>query len=173
MLPLGALLLLLVASAFLLLLFGYVVTALQQGNRHFQAQEYQQAAAAYSQALALGAGDNSLTAVLLCNRAATQHAAGQFLDAIADCCLAHQLDPKYPRALQVGSNCFGRGKSCTSTGSALGLGCVSRTMLYHFDMERFCVQDILQAGWCFCTWLHHRSTRSAAAHRRTFERWAR
>lgn len=74
---------------------------LQQGNRHFQAQEYQQAAAAYSQALALGVDDTSLTAVLLCNRAASQHAAGQYLDAIADCCLAHQLDPKYPRALQV------------------------------------------------------------------------
>lgn len=77
---------------------------LQQGNRSFQAQNYQQAAAAYSEALALGVDDTSLTAVLLCNRAAAQHAAGQFLDAIADCCLAHQLDPKNPRALQVSSS---------------------------------------------------------------------
>lgn len=74
---------------------------LQQGNRHFQAQEYKQAAAAYSQALSLGVDDAALAAVLLCNRAASQHAAGQYLDAIADCCLAHQLDPKYPRSLQV------------------------------------------------------------------------
>jgi tetratricopeptide (TPR) repeat protein len=76
-------------------------STLQQGNRHFQAQEYQQAAAAYSRALALRLDDASLTAVLLCNRAASQHAAGHYLDAIADCCLAHQLDPQYPRALQV------------------------------------------------------------------------
>jgi DnaJ family protein C protein 7 len=86
---------------------------LQQGNRHFQAQEYQQAAAAYSQALALGVDDAALAAVLLCNRAASQHAAGQYLDAIADCCLAHQFDSKYPRALQVSSRSVPRAGALT------------------------------------------------------------
>lgn len=81
---------------------------MQRGNRCFQAQDYEGAAAAYSQALALGVPDANLSAVLLCNRAAAQHAAGQYLDAIADCCLAHQLDAKYPRALQVGSRARGR-----------------------------------------------------------------
>jgi Flp pilus assembly protein TadD len=78
-----------------------VCCAAQQGNRHFQAQEFKQAAAAYSQALGLSLEDTSLTAVLLCNRAAAQHAAGNFLDAITDCCMAQQLDPHNPRALQV------------------------------------------------------------------------
>jgi tetratricopeptide (TPR) repeat protein len=74
---------------------------LQKGNRCFQAQQYKAAADAYTQALALQADDASLNAVLLCNRAAALHSCGQHLEAIADCCLAEQLDPHSTRALQV------------------------------------------------------------------------
>jgi tetratricopeptide (TPR) repeat protein len=105
-----------------------LVIALQRGNRHFQAQEYQQAAAAYTRALGLGIPDASLSAVLLCNRAASQHAAGQYLEAIADCCAAHKLDAKYPRALQVGmpgcgvrENRAGAGRGFVHDGSLLEL----------------------------------------------------
>jgi predicted TPR repeat methyltransferase len=74
----------------------------QRGNRSFQAQQYTAAAEAYTQALALGADDAGLNAVLLCNRAAAMHSAGHHLEAVADCCLAEQLDPRSTRALQVG-----------------------------------------------------------------------
>lgn len=74
----------------------------QRGNAAFQAQQYRQAHDAYSEALALNIQEPTLNAVLLCNRAAALHACGQYLDAIADCCLAAQLDDKYSRVLQVG-----------------------------------------------------------------------
>lgn len=73
---------------------------LQNGNRSFQARQYQAAAEAYSEALALAADDAGLNAVLLCNRAAALHASGRHLEAIADCCLAEQLDGRSTRALQ-------------------------------------------------------------------------
>lgn len=77
------------------------VCILQHGNRWFQAQQYQAAAEAYSQALMLQAADNSLNLALLCNRAAAHHCQGQHLDAVFDCSLALQLDPSSCKALQV------------------------------------------------------------------------
>eukprot|EP00775_Hariotina_reticulata_P003705 gene3705-3968_t len=76
------------------------VKQLQRGNRLYQAQHYQQALEAYSAALAISHSDRSFKAVVLCNRAAALHSCGQYLDAIADCCAAAELDCNYPRALQ-------------------------------------------------------------------------
>ncbi|WIA14404.1 hypothetical protein OEZ85_002930 [Tetradesmus obliquus] len=76
------------------------VKQLQRGNAAYQAQQYRQALEAYSDALALNVEEPTLNAVLLCNRAAALHACGQYLEAIADCCMAAQLDGKYPRVLQ-------------------------------------------------------------------------
>jgi DnaJ family protein C protein 7 len=75
--------------------------AFQRGNAAYQAQQYRSALEAYSEALALNIQEPALNAVLLCNRAAALHACGQYLEAIADCCMAAQLDDKYPRVLQV------------------------------------------------------------------------
>jgi DnaJ family protein C protein 7 len=74
----------------------------QRGNAAYQAKQYREAHEAYSEALALNVEEPALNAVLLCNRAAALHACGQHLEAIADCCVAAQLDDKYPRVLQVG-----------------------------------------------------------------------
>ncbi|KAF6253925.1 hypothetical protein COO60DRAFT_1642782 [Scenedesmus sp. NREL 46B-D3] len=78
----------------------------QRGNAAFQAQQYRQAHDAYSEALALNIQEPTLNAVLLCNRAAALHACGQYLDAIADCCLAAQLEDKYSRVLQRRADAF-------------------------------------------------------------------
>jgi tetratricopeptide (TPR) repeat protein len=75
----------------------------QRGNAAYQVQQYREAHKAYSQALALNIEEPTLNAVLLCNRAAALHACEQYLEAIADCCVAAQLDDKYPRVLQVGT----------------------------------------------------------------------
>ena len=89
--------------------FGFVFCCcgtnltLQRGNRHYQSQQYKDAHQSYSEALALNVEDPTFNAVLLCNRAAALHSMGQYLEAIADCCMAAKLDDKYPRVLQVGT----------------------------------------------------------------------
>lgn len=86
----------------------------QRGNAAYQAQQYRQALEAYSDALALNVEEPTLNAVLLCNRAAALHACGQYLEAIADCCMAAQLNGKYPRVLQVRLNEKNEAWSCNS-----------------------------------------------------------
>ncbi|KAK9829321.1 hypothetical protein WJX72_005188 [[Myrmecia] bisecta] len=72
----------------------------QVGNTAFQQQRYQPAADAYTAALELKLDDPAVNAVLYCNRAASLHALGKYVDAIADCFQAAALDPAYIRVYQ-------------------------------------------------------------------------
>lgn len=73
------------------------------GNVAFQAQRFEEAAQHYSRGLeALGgeqarAAAPSLAAVLHCNRAAAHQACGRYLEALADCFRAAELDASYTR----------------------------------------------------------------------------
>jgi len=74
--------------------------AKRAGNAAFAAGAYEGAASHYSAGLAAAAPSPPLNAVLHCNRAAAHHAAGRYVDAIADCCAAEALDPGYARPRQ-------------------------------------------------------------------------
>lgn len=72
----------------------------QAGNKAFQQQRYQQALDEYSAALAASTDDPGVNAVLHCNRAAALHALGKYVEAVADCFVAAELDPGYMRVHQ-------------------------------------------------------------------------
>lgn len=79
--------------------------AKRAGNAAFAAGRYEEATLHYTAGLVAGASvphtiNADLAAVLHCNRAAAHHAAGRFVDAIADCCAAEALDPGYARPRQ-------------------------------------------------------------------------
>eukprot|EP00879_Flechtneria_rotunda_P025199 GHRR01026767.1.p1 GENE.GHRR01026767.1~~GHRR01026767.1.p1 ORF type:complete len:352 (+),score=132.55 GHRR01026767.1:740-1795(+) len=101
----------------------------QHGNRYYQSQQCQHAQQAYTEALALAIEDPSFNAVLLCNRAAAHHSNGQYLDAIADCYMAAELDDKYPRVLQV----FGSGQIICANHSAASCDCFQVQAALHVE----------------------------------------
>eukprot|EP00877_Chromochloris_zofingiensis_P007902 jgi/Chrzof1/3365/Cz12g22140.t1 len=78
----------------------------QLGNRSYQAKQYKQAYKHYTEALQVKVEDATFNAVLYCNRAAALHSLGQYIDAIADCCIAAHLDATYPRVLQRRADAF-------------------------------------------------------------------
>ena len=66
----------------------------RRGNRHYDAGEYADAIAEYTQAIAL----DSKYAAAYNNRGAANNHLGQYAEAIADCTQAITLDPKYATA---------------------------------------------------------------------------
>ena len=73
-----------------------------EGNALFKAGKYAEASAAYTAAVAAASSHplaSATTATTLCNRAATAHAEGRLVDALADCGRALALNPAHAKAL--------------------------------------------------------------------------
>jgi DnaJ homolog subfamily C member 7 len=70
----------------------------QRGKAAVTAGKYDGALKAYSDALAVGTLSPCLAAVFHSNRAAAHQGLGNVALALADCCIARALSPKYPKA---------------------------------------------------------------------------
>ena len=73
-----------------------------EGNALFKSGKYAEASAAYTAAIAAAASHPlaaAATATTLCNRAATAHAEGRLVDALADCGRALALNPAHAKSL--------------------------------------------------------------------------
>ena len=95
------------------------------GNEAFKAGEFQQAAVAYTQALALEPTDPELLAALRCNRSAAFLKIGRYDQALLDCDLCIELNPSYAKAhfrralaLQAGERF---GEACSAFNKCLAL----------------------------------------------------